>query len=399
MNPSISSIVRASLSIFALSGSFAYAGISGFDGKSFGGGGGGGSTIRSTPFRAAVSLREGYDDNVGASSVDEQDSFFTSLYGQLNADFNKPRTQLTLGIGGGATYYEGLEEWDYTATASIDFLHRVNSKLTLTTKLYGTYQVEPDFSLILGSERRNGQYFYGNAQFGARYQWSPRFSTVTSYSIMGIFYQDDVASRASDRTEQYFSQEFRFLLRPTTTLTAEYRFGYYDYTDNNINDGHSHFFLLGIDQAFSARLTASIRGGVEIRETNNTGSNTAPYGEATLTYAYSQLSTISWVNRYGFEQAASLNPLERKSFRSGLQIRHGFTPKLSAYLAAFYQYNEFSGFIDYSEQLFDISTGIEFKVNRNFALNMGYSYTHLSSDFAFSEYDRNRYNVGATLSF
>ncbi len=378
-----------------------YGGMDASDGKSYSEGkGSSGLTIRDTPFRGAVTLRGGYDDNVGASSINRQESYFSSIYGELNADLGTPRTRFTIGISGGATYYESDESWDYLATLKMELTHRATSRLTLSARIYATYQVEPDFSLLLGNERRNGQYFFGNSQFSAKYQWSPRFSTVTSYSLVGVFYDDKFASDVSDRFEHYFSQEFRYLVRPTTTLVAEYRFAVYDYIENNINDGTSNYFLVGVDQAFSPRLNASVRGGVEFRDNDAQGSQTSPYGEATLTYAYGRFSNISWINRYGFEQSTSATGTERRTFRSGLRIKHGFTAKLSAFLAGFYHNNYYEApNFDYSENLIDVTTGLQFDVTRNFSLNAGYSYTHLDSELAFQSYDRNRVNVGATFSF
>ncbi len=361
---------------------------------------GGNLTIRDTPFSGAVSVRGGYDDNTNSSSFDAQESYFTSLYGELNADLGSPRTQFTIGLAGGATYYESNNDWDYTATIKTVLTHRATSRLTLSARIYATYQVEPDFSLLLGSERRNGQYIFANSQFSAKYQWSPRISTVTSYSLVGVFYEDDLTADASNRFEHYFSQEFRYLLRPTTTLVAEYRFAFYDYTENNINDGTSNYFLVGVDQTFSPRLSANVRGGVEVRENDAQGTQVSPYAEATLSYAYGRFSTLTWLNRYGFEQSSSTLGTERRTFRSGLKLRHGFTARLSAYAAAFYHNNQYEGQnLSYSEDLVDLSTGLQFDVSRNLSLTAGYSYTKLYSDLPFRDYDRNRFTVGATVSF
>lgn len=362
---------------------------------------GGGGTIRDTPFRAAVTLREGYDDNVFTTESNEQDSWFTKLYAEVSADFSRPRTQFTIGVAGGVTYYSDLDgdNWDYNASFTLSLVHRASSRLTLSARIYLTYQEEPDFSLLIGSERRGGQYFFGNSQFSVSYQWSPKFSTVSSYSLVGVFYDDDFASQTSDRLEHYFSQEFRFLIQPTTTLVAEYRFGYFDYIDNDPQDGTAHYFLLGLDQTFSPRLSLSVRGGVEVRETDAGGKATAPYGEGTLSYRYGRYSTVSWVNRYGFEQNSLGGGDERKTFRSGLTVRHGFTRKLSLLLAGFYHHNDYNGNLDFSEDLFDTSVGLNFAINRNFAVEAGYSYTALSSDVTFREYDRSRYHIGGTFSF
>lgn len=363
--------------------------------------GGAGLAFRDTPFRVTVTMRGGYDDNVGTTR-DKQGSWFTNAYAALNAHFDSPRTKLTLGLAGGGTYYGDLEgnKWDYTATLQVGLVHRATDRLTLTSRIYLTYQVEPDFSLLLGNERRGGQYIYLNTQFAASYQWTPRFTTVTSYGLTGVFYDDSASANVEDRFEHFFSEEFRFLLQPTLTAVAEYRLAYYDYTDNTDQSGFSHYVLLGLDHTFSPRLNTSWRGGIERRDNAAAGATLTPYGELTLNYLYGRYSSISWINRYGQEQSdLGANTDERKTFRTGLRIRHGFTPKLSLYAGAYYHRNDYSGNTSFTENVYDLSTGVTFAINRVFSLDTGYTFTQVSSGQETREYDRNRFHVGGSVSF
>ncbi len=106
--------------------------------------------------------------------------------------------------------------------------------------------------------RVSGDYFYSANRLGLTYQWSPRFSTVTSYNPVFYVYMDQPYKNQQDRVEQYFSQEFRYLLRPTIALVAEYRFGYIDYFYNNLGttnlNSYTNYALAGLDVSISPRL-------------------------------------------------------------------------------------------------------------------------------------------------
>src|SRR5438128_1377877 len=57
------------------------------------------------PFKVEVSLREGYDDNITTSSVDEAGSWFSDFDLGIQAAVGNERTKLTLNLNGGFVYY------------------------------------------------------------------------------------------------------------------------------------------------------------------------------------------------------------------------------------------------------------------------------------------------------
>jgi hypothetical protein len=124
--------------------------------------------------------------------------------------------------------------------------------------MYASYQTRPDQQTFdfrnISFGRQSQNYFFTVNRFSGGYAWTPRFSTVTSYTLGYTNYDDEVVSIFQDRFEHTIGNEFRFLVWPTTTLVAEYRFGLVDYTEINTRDSTSHFFLGGVDHSFSPRL-------------------------------------------------------------------------------------------------------------------------------------------------
>ena len=53
----------------------------------------------------------------------------------------------------------------------------------------------------------------------------------------------------------------------------------------------------------------------------------------------------------------------------------------------------------FDEDSLEISLGLRYEINRNFAALAGYSHTEVFSDIVLREYARNRYYLGLNASF
>jgi hypothetical protein len=364
------------------------------------------------PFRVSVSLRGGYDDNVNTTTFDEQGSAFVSIGGTVEYHFGSPRTQLSLTAGGGLTYYiddiRGVngDNYDSNIYLSLSASHRVNPRLTFAASVYASYQTQPDFALNVALNRQSGSFFYTSDKFSMSYLWTPRFSTVTSYTLGVVNYDDSSVGAFEDRIENTLGNEFRFLVLPTTSLIAEYRVAFITYDTDSIRDSISHFVLAGIDHSFSPRFSISLRGGAQFRDYDNDGESTDPYFEGTLIYALSKWTSISWTNRYGLEEPDVPGSVSRTTFRTGLSVRHYFTAKFSTNLALFYQHDDNDGFESFfvrspafMEDSIDVVFSARYALTRNFALEAGYNFTDVGSDIPLREYTRNRFWGGVNFSF
>ncbi|HEY1582047.1 MAG TPA: hypothetical protein VGF73_02985, partial [Chthoniobacterales bacterium] len=281
------------------------------------------------PFRVSVAVREGYDDNVYTTKQNPVGSFFTGGDVVFNYKFGSARTTFDLQAFGGATYYYFRpfgQDYDVNSGLSISISHQATPRLGLAGTAYLAYQTEPDFANGVGINRRSGNYFYTSDKLSTAYQWSPRFSTLTSYRLGVINYEDSSIGAYEDRFEHTFGNEFRFLVLPTTTLVGDYRFEIIDFATAP-HDSMTHFVLGGIDHSFNPRFNVSVRGGVEFREFDDFDERTSPYGEATLKYALGDRTSISWTNRYGLDEPDVPGAPSRTTFRSGLSSSFAITPR------------------------------------------------------------------------
>jgi hypothetical protein len=366
------------------------------------------------PFKLTLDVRGGYDDNVTTFQPDKQGTGYTS--GSIKADyeFGSPRTRFSLETIVGATYFwdhvgnvgGDNNDYDITTNLRISLLHKASARLTLTMAVYLAYQTEPDFTLTQGVNHRVGNYFITSDRFGASYSWTPRFSTRTSYNLNALHYDDSAVGQFSDRFENTFGNEFRFLLLPPTTLVAEYRIQISSYVHESIRDSVSQYFLAGVDHEFNPRFRGTFRAGVQFRDYEEGNSRTSPYFEGSLSYAFGKQTSIIWTSRYSIEDADVATQQGRETYRTGLHGAYDFTPRIRGLLGINYNHDDYQSFnssgavnTGFTEDLFDIGLSFRYSVTRYFGVEVGYNYTDLSSDQLFREYSRNRYWAGLNVTF
>ncbi len=388
-------------------------------------------------------IRFGYDDNPLAQpdsvivtnnigrrinvNVDQRGSAF------MNADaglaYLLADTRFTLSIAGdaGITYYFDREgrNYDINGALTLRSTYKITPRLFLEVSSYNAYVSNGDygatnltgFNTVLGQSGRtsadiNGDYFYTTDGFGLTYTLTPRIALVTGGSLTAFAYDDNPYARDEDRIEFYLSEEIRYLVLPTLTLTADYRFGYVDYFSVN-NDSYTSFLLAGVDYQFSPRLRATVNAGAEFRTYVDTiGDETSPYAEATISYVVARKTTASFVGRYGIEEGdLSTDATTANTVRLGINVDQQITQRISVYGGFYFTHTFYDtplrtdpalaavAPVNFNENTYDISAGARYAINRHFAVEIGYTHTTVTSQVAEREYDRNRYFGGVRFQF
>jgi hypothetical protein len=348
----------------------------------------------------------GYDDNASSSggstsSTGGSGSSYTSGNAALSYTFRTPRTQVSLSTGGGLTYYFDRTGYNPTAYLGLSLTHKPSRRMTLNLSVFASYQSQPDVSTNLGSNQQLGSFIHSTDLISLSYSWTPRFSTVTSYTF-GLLKYDSSAGSLENRMEHTLGEQFQYLLWPTTTGVAEYRFGIIDYESAPL-DSTTNFLLAGLNHTFTPRLNATFRGGVELRSSESNGFQPGPYFESSLTYVLHNGSVI-WTNGYSIEESSVPGGSGAPAFRTGLTLNYRFTRRLSASLPLFYVHggNQSGGSSSSSSSssgdTIDIGPSLNYSINRHFSANVGYHYTEVSGSVS-SSYSRNNYFAGLNFSF
>lgn len=361
-----------------------------------------------SPFNFTFAVREGFDDNVFTTTNDKTSSFYTNFAAGVNYGFGSSRLQLSTSLNGGLTYYYTRpgDKVDYNGTFSLNAVYLATERLTLTLNTSTSYLAQPDLSIVGGPDRQNGDYIYSTTTVSGAYQWSEKFSTVTSYNFTVLYYVDSNLNDNQGHIEQTISQSARWLLLPKTTLVAEYRFNPNTYFEANLNS-YNNFFLVGVDQIFNPRFKWSARAGLQVGFDDNPDDGDSvyvgPYAESTLTYQAGRSTNIFWNLRYGTEASGLDNVTQRQTFRTGVGVSQAITRRLSLNLGANYQCNYYdqNNVIDsFYENIFDVSVALNFQVVRYASLQVGYQFTaDIAPEDTGRKYTRNVAFIGANFGF
>ena len=306
-------------------------------------------------------------------------------------------------------YFDPMVNGDHTfynSHVGVNYSQQINRRLSITDNFYLAYEMQPDYAIGATSTASSGQYLYGYNNFAVSYAWSQRFSTSTGYTIEGIHYNDSDVGNVDDRLSHTFSQVFSYRLSRKTTLVGEYRFDLTNYKSGGTAqlanpDYTAHYALVGVDQAWSPRLNASARAGAEFYLSDR-GDRTEPYFESSLTWAMSRTSSLRWYTQLGFDGSELGDYSARYSFRTGLVAARQFTERLSGNVSLNYVHSEFDGndvVSSGNDNEVNAGIGVDYKLWRHVTLKANYSYTTISSDIDFRDYDRHYATVLLNATF
>ena len=359
-------------------------------------------------FRLSTSLTGGYDDNVN-NTPSGSPSWFASPSAVFTYQFGNPRFAMDLVAGAGITYYfahPGGRNYDPNLYLHLSLVYKASERLTFDVSAFAAYQAQPDVTSALSANRRLGNFFRSADNISANYRWTPRFSTVTSYTFSALEYQNSTAS-SGDRVENHLGEQVRYLLFPTTTATAGYGIGITAYQTAG-NNPISQTLTAGLDQTFGPHLIGTFQGGLQFRS-----GQTSPYIDAGLHYSFKSADVI-WTNRYSIEESGTGAGSGRETFRTNLLLNYRVTARISANLAVSYQNGTgaqgadtgFNGGVaGGAENVFEVSSEVRYAITPSLAVNAGYSHTELDQGSTSAiasqlfSYTENRYFAGFTYTF
>ena len=361
--------------------------------------------VRSFPrVEIYTQFHSGYDDNFLTRSP-AVGAWFTNEQITLSYQMPSRTTQLSIVTGGGAVNYLG-QRTDANGFFDLSLSHRFTPRLTLNASLDAAYLSEPNLNANVGTNQFSGSYFNTNDKIWASYELTRRLSLVSSYSLLLVRYENQATAAFTDRQENTFGEQLRFELTRTTVLTGAYSILLTNYVTAPL-DSTTQFFLAGIEHRFSRRLNAQFQAGASILSYNGTGgSQTNPNFQGSLKYALGRRSALSWTGSYSVEQPQQQGVAAQKALRTSLQLSHAFTGRISSSLSFGYSHQDNqqgTSFAtigsSFTEDIFDASLSFRYRLNSRVAFDASYDRSDVSSPQPGQSYSRNRYSIGASLTF
>jgi hypothetical protein len=330
-------------------------------------------------------------------------SFLTRSNLNLQMQRFTRRSLFTLDLSGGRTYYWDKDEdpIDYNAAFSASYLYKFTPRLQVSALFNSAYLSQPDLSRINTPDRpTRGDIINTLARADLSYRFTPRISTTVSTAYAGNRYMEKT-EEIGNYDQWTMGLEARYLWKPRWTLLAEVRHATTTYEFNPQLDSTTEYLLVGSEFILNPRLSGSLRLGVNSKRFDVGSSQTAPYAESSVSYRSTARSSITWTNRFGFEEAGSPDE-ERLVYRSTIGYNYAFTPRLrgSANINLLHEIttNKVTN-VEFAQDTFDSSIGLDYQVTRRFGLNASYSFTLVNSNTGLSDYYRNRVYFGGQISF
>src|SRR5436190_13287872 len=361
------------------------------------------------PWTLSVKLRGFYDDNYQALPSgplppgDHRDSWGFDVSPGVAIDLPLDQTEIKASYVYGLIYYQhrpsgNQENYDQTHNFSASLDHAFNERYQISLKDSFVIGQEPDtlragntydsFQRIPGNNIRNS----GSVDFTA--QLTKQLGLAAGYANNYFDYADHGAtlltstsgaatittvspsfSGTLDRMEQMFHLDGRWQFRPTTVGIIGYQFSDIAYNADEVVGGavtnapgtpqtgqfyrsdvrnnRSHYGYLGVDQTFTARLSASMRAGGRYNDYYNdpfSQNEPSPYVQATVKYAYMAGCTAEVGATYdrSATDLFSYTPGEgfttdSQTLSAWLAIHHRITPRLTGTLNFQYQNSDYQG--------------------------------------------------------
>ncbi len=424
-----------------------------------------GTPSATKPWSVSGTLRGFYDDNYTTSSKpNERESVGIEVMPAASYNWVKDATTLGLSAIYSMRWFEDRDEdeIDHTIQFNAKLSHAFNNRFKLDVSnsfvLAQEPQVlDPDGIVVTVPLRSDGDNIRNTASIGLTSEITENFQLVSRYTNNYFDYEQDAAdvardpllgvgnplglnSRSSllDRVDHKFSLEGRQVLLPQTVGVIGYSFQYIDYVsddrfggvdgggvfrayNSDIRNSVSHFFTLGVDQAITQTLNASLRAGVQYTSYEKLNDylpgldddDISPYVDASATWLYMAGSYAQLGVRHsrsqtdiGFIPGGGLAPnLDAEATSVYGSVNHRFYGSFILSLIGQYQMSslDMGGGPDVDEDLFFIGVNLTYEINKWLAAEVGYNFDKLESDLSDRglprDYTRNRVYAGIRATY
>lgn len=355
-----------------------------------------------SPIDWALVLNVGYDDNISPVGSPDNGSAFASAYLRGNYAYSTGSTTIGAWASLGGRYFFDIPEDtsfdNFRVDSSIGFNlgHELSERITFNSRNLLSYDLEPDFETGLAGDFNIQDIFRYRTDNSIGVRWTERFGTVH-----GIIFGGVVTDNQNFNDLTFYNQA-RYRTSQNTVLTATHRFSL-------LENANRQTFTGGIEHDFSANTGIVVNAGYTYFDRDNGRSTNAPFLNVALRSQISERSSGTLFARYDisdvFTNLGGVVFESRSNFSAGGRYNYQVSEKLGLRTGLAYTRNSYNDSFDGVTDDTSISAvtfnlGADFRVSDNVVLNANYVHTEsFAEDFDAFEFDRNRYSIGATISF
>jgi hypothetical protein len=357
-----------------------------------------------------ASVSEKYNDNIYATDTNETDDFITTLGASIAVNSGWSRHALNLNAGVSKDIYA-----DNTGENRLDWNVGANGRLDVTrdTRLSGgaSYaQLHEDRgdpnSPAAAAEPTEYDLLSANAAFDQRFN---RLTARVSGGYENYDYKDVAATGGGiidqddrDRVQYEEALRFGYDVSPDTNVYVQGTLNQRDYDlspptvpTNRDSDGYA--IAVGSD----FRLSSLAQGGIFVGYQSQSYDNPAFSDVSGLSYGadvewyMTPLTTVTFNAAATVEETTSIGASGYLSQTVGIRIDHELLRNVLLNGRVSYANDDYEG-ISRTDDIVRAGLGVDYLVNRNFTLGLGYDFTNKDSNAAGVDYTRNQ--IGLTLT-
>lgn len=371
----------------------------------------------------SAALRGFYDDNYLTSPKGgERDSLGFEVRPGVDVGHKGEQYIVKLSLLYSGRWFEDRddEEWDHTFIADLAGEYQLNPSHVLRLNETFTYTSEGtllDQGGPITSPLRSDGSNIRNVVDG-RYvgQLNSLIGLELGYQNTWYSYEEDGPGSYGallDRLEHLFRAETRWTLTPTLAGILGYWYEDVNFTGDQLiapglmsdaRDSYSHYIVGGADYTVSPNCFVSLRGGAQNVHYDNLvpkEDDWNPFADVSTTFEYLEGSYFRAGAKYGRNRTDVVTALDQEAVTFYGLVNHKLTESLTARASGQIQMGEFSGGASdgVDENLYVAGISLSYDINRYLAVETGYNYDRLDSDFASRTFTRNRVFLGLRGQF
>jgi hypothetical protein len=220
--------------------------------------------------------------------------------------------------------------------------------------------------------------------------------------------QEDIAEFL-DRNENTVGFTYFRQIRPLVSGLVEYNYKFVDFTNLGPADpdfsSTGHIIAIGMRRDPAARLSGTVKVGVELRDFERGGEVVRPFASSSVSYRITPRLLAGLLVTRAMQESTNQDFTFFDATIVRLRFTQDFTPKISAFVEGIFELDEFKERVSPGEperrldRLYGLGAGAEYRFARWLATGLSYVYRTKSSTLEVLDYVDNQAILRITLQF
>jgi hypothetical protein len=238
-------------------------------------------------------------------------------------------------------------------------------------------------------DRYNSNLFYAILTYDAGSKLRLRFD----YSNFALNY-DDQRNVLRNRVDNSFSTYLFYKLRPKTSLFFEYVFTDIGYTDDTTLNSKEHNFFLGVEWKITAKSKGSVKAGYGLRDFTASGTNNtnAFIFEGKVEHKFTPKTSLTVTASRRTDETNIPSTFFVLTDEVEVTYQQMVTSKITGSIALGYANESYGADLTFGaltakrkDNFYRVSLGLQYEFRK--WLKAGISYTHITRDSNFSDFN------------